>query len=170
MIIEHTNEDFDYHYGLRYLDWKDKIILDLGADFGSTAKCFLEKGAKKVYAVEGDKELFIKLEILSNRDKYKGRIIPMLKFINTSDDLCNMINLYQDSDICKTDIETYEIGLILVPINILRKIKDYVIESHANVIQEPLIKRFKEAEFELKQIIQLQVTECRVLHLTRKDK
>lgn len=43
MIIKSTNEDFDYHYGFKDISWNDKIILDLGADYGSTAECFLER-------------------------------------------------------------------------------------------------------------------------------
>src|SRR4030042_374590 len=46
------DEDYNHHWG--FADFKGKSVLDLGADYGSTAWFFIEKGAKLVVAVEGD--------------------------------------------------------------------------------------------------------------------
>lgn len=47
-------EDYDKHWN--YLNFKGKKILDLGADYGSTASYFLWQGAKQVIAVERNEE------------------------------------------------------------------------------------------------------------------
>lgn len=44
-------ENYDVQWG--QTNYKDTIVLDFGADVGSTASFFLQKGAKKVVAIEG---------------------------------------------------------------------------------------------------------------------
>ncbi len=168
MIIEHTGEDFNYHYGLKDLDWNNKIVLDLGADFGSTAKCFLEKGAKKVYAIEGDRELFTKLAGLCSMDENKYTIIPMMMFINDSKDFIKLISNIK-CDICKMDIEGYEKHMIDVPNSIIREIKEYVIETHYNIDRDKIIDKFLKIGYELIDRIHLNSPECYVFYFIRKD-
>jgi len=52
-ILPIFNEDYNECWGC--VSYKDKTVLDLGADYGSTVYYFLKNGAKKVIAVEGDK-------------------------------------------------------------------------------------------------------------------
>lgn len=166
MIIKSTNEDFDYHYGFKDISWNDKIILDLGADYGSTAECFLERGAKKIYAIEGDKSLLEQLmKFCSNPE---NKTVPIITFINTPYDLIYLIS-ETEYDICKIDIEGYEIHLTEVPGMVLRKIKEYVIETHSNIINDKIIKKFNKVRFELKESIHLNAPEVRVLYFIRKD-
>jgi predicted methyltransferase len=51
-------EDYSKHWKA---DFKGKVVLDLGADYGSTAFYFLQKGAREVIAVEGDRILALNL-------------------------------------------------------------------------------------------------------------
>lgn len=50
------------NYILQEIDYTNKICLDLGANIGSFTKIALDKGAKKVYAVECDIRNFQKLQ------------------------------------------------------------------------------------------------------------
>ena len=55
--------DLDTHWG--WLDVEGKVVLDVGADYGSTADFFLQRGAARVIAVEGDPRSFRRLEALA---------------------------------------------------------------------------------------------------------
>lgn len=45
----------DYIWAYSYLDYRGKVVLDVGGDIGSSALYFLSKGAKYVAIVEHDK-------------------------------------------------------------------------------------------------------------------
>ncbi len=55
-------ETYEKNYGM--IDYKDKVVVDIGADFGSTARFFLRKGAKKVIAYEANP--ILRLQLLEN--------------------------------------------------------------------------------------------------------
>ena len=42
--------NYDSMYGS--LDYRDAVVLDIGADFGSTARFFFERGAKRVVSLD----------------------------------------------------------------------------------------------------------------------
>lgn len=49
----------EYPLSYKYIDVKDKIVLDIGADIGTSAKWFIEQGASKVIAYSLDlQEIF----------------------------------------------------------------------------------------------------------------
>jgi hypothetical protein len=49
----------EYPLSYKYIDVKDKIVLDIGADIGTSAKWFIEHGASKVIAYSLDlQEIF----------------------------------------------------------------------------------------------------------------
>jgi len=52
-------ETYEKHYGM--LDCKDKIVVDIGADYGSTARFFLSRGARRIIAYESNPVLRAKL-------------------------------------------------------------------------------------------------------------
>jgi len=54
------------HWG--WLHVAGKTVLDVGADYGSTADFFLEQGALRVVAVEADPKLFRRLAALAAED------------------------------------------------------------------------------------------------------
>jgi len=57
--------DLETHWG--WLNVLDRVILDVGADYGSTADFFLSQGAAQVIAVEGDERTFRRLKALAER-------------------------------------------------------------------------------------------------------
>ncbi len=158
--IRFTGEDFDWHWG--FVNWKNKSILDLGADIGSTAECFLDAGANKVIAVEGDKNLF---DQLSEFAKINQRTVPIHKYIANKDDLRNLFSLYSDfTDIAKIDIEGAEKFLLDLPNDMLKSIKEYAIECHSKDILNSISKRFISLGFKI-HTIKFLTTDISVIHV-----
>ncbi len=60
-MISYENE---YPDAYRYIDVKDKVVLDIGADIGTSAKWFINQGAKKVicYSLDMQKIFDDKIE------------------------------------------------------------------------------------------------------------
>ena len=172
MIIKHTNEDFEYHWG--FVDFNGKVVLDIGADFGSTAECFLCYGAKKVIACEGDDVLYNKLLRYIDSEKEKGndKIISYKRWINSETDFVHLLtNNWNGNkvDVVKIDVEGYEKYLLYVSKDVIRNIKEYVIECHKNEIRDELIKKFENSGFDIAKIIPLHVPGFSVIYIVRRD-
>lgn len=133
--------DYELHWGLRpqIIIYRDKTILDLGADYGSTAEFFLKHGAKKVIAVEGDPKLSKQLI-----DNYKGssNVIPISKFIDSPKQIERFILKYKP-DIVKVDIEGYEIHLLQVKSKVIQSVKEWMIEYHSDELKDKLVAFFQ---------------------------
>jgi hypothetical protein len=139
---EFSIDGFKYlpYYGILYLnerdDWinqylpddgvSDKVVLDIGAGCGESAKFFLDNGAKKVICIESNIEAY---RYLLKNSKIDNRIIPMNKYFDVSD-------LYMEHDFMKMDIEGAEISL-------LRHLdlydKSCVVEAHNSYIVNKFI-------------------------------
>lgn len=132
-------EDYNKHWN--YISFKDKVVLDLGADYGSTAYFFHSKGAKKIVAVEGLPSYYAKLSDNARKWKY---VFPVNKWIKSSEDIDSLIKQFKP-DIVKIDIEGAEINLIHC--NFLKDVKEWLIEAHAKNLHELIIKRFSELGF-----------------------
>ena len=147
MKIKYTQESFEDHWG--FINWKNKIVLDIGADYGSTAECFIAYGASKVFASEGDEKLYSQLVQYA---KGKPNIIPSKKWIQNPNDFIDLFNKFKDSkiDIYKIDCEKAEIYLLDISNDMLRSIKEYAIECHTPDILSKISNKFKSAGFEIK--------------------
>jgi len=147
-------EDYDLHWG--YIDYNDKVVLDLGADYGSTAKFFLGCGARQVIAVEYDSQYLGAL----NKFRENNNTIVVQRFVRDERDFDELINLYR-SDVVKVDIEGGEIGLLDVDCDTLNKVPEYAIEYHggndhfvtvnhhytAHDLHDLLVQKFKSCGF-----------------------
>jgi fibrillarin-like rRNA methylase len=153
MNIRNTGENFEDHWG--FINWKNKQILDIGADFGSTAECFLAVGASKIYASEGDNNLYNQLIEYA---KDKPNIVPNKKWISSPADFIDLFNNFK-VDIVKMDIEGAEIHLLGVPDDILKSIKEYAIECHSIYIMNAILERFKNLNFDVVDIRRLRPLE-----------
>jgi len=142
-ILPLYNENYDECWG--YVSYKDKTVLDLGADYGSTAYYFLKKGAIKVIAVEGDKSFSLRLA--QNYGK-NSRVVCILKWISCSKDIEELVKLYP-SDIVKVDIEGAEIYIAEVPSEVLLSVKEWLIETHTEEIYNELSKLFLSLGFKV---------------------
>jgi hypothetical protein len=103
--------------------------LDVGADYGSTALYFLEKGAKRVIAVESDPDLFNQLK--SNLET-ESRVVPIMLKIARPEDFEYIISRFCP-DVLKVDCEGCEIHLEGVTAETLTKVPEYLIEVHDHI-------------------------------------
>ena len=108
------------------INYDNLRVLDIGADIGSTASFFLEKGAKEVIAVEREKDLFVHLE--NNASQYLNMTAVYL-------DVCSptvlgiLLEKYK-ADIVQIDCEGCEVNLMGVSKEALRSSSLYIIELH----------------------------------------
>ena len=105
------------------LDVKDKCILDIGADCGSTALYFALKGAKKIYCIEKDTKLvdFFNADVKRDFPELCDRI-EYVELNKVSD---------MHFDIVKTDIEGAE--AFLDQELIIGKPQQFAIGLHTNM-------------------------------------
>jgi len=137
------NEDYEAHWN--FTSFKNKVVLDLGADYGSTAYYFLRKGATKVIAVEGDQQLAEKLRRNFQNDE---RVICIHGFINETKQISDLI-LYHHPNLIKVDIEGNE-KLILNLSNEDLKGVEWLIEAHSDEIYESLKRFFLNNQFKVR--------------------
>ena len=127
-------EDYDSHWG--FTSFKGKTVLDLGADYGSTAHYFLRRGARRVVAVEGDPRLAEKLEENFRGD---GRVVPIHLFIESAGQVAELIERF-DPDLVKVDVEGAERILLDLPRGLVEE-REWLVEAHSDELYERL-KRF----------------------------
>ena len=99
MILRET-QDWSQHY--LPISVQGKVILDVGAGEGETAKFFLDHGAAKVICIEPCPEAFLFLK----ENAVPNRLVPLNKFFEISD------LSTQSIDFLKMDIEGYEESLL----------------------------------------------------------
>jgi len=136
-------ENYDAHWA--GISFRRKRILDVGADVGSTASYFLEKGAETVYAVEGDPSLY--RELKANAGRIKG-IVPVRMWINSSEQISKLIKTYSP-DVVKTDCEGCEVYLVDVPNEILVLVPEYLVEAHTEDVFNRIRRKFVQNKYEV---------------------
>lgn len=139
------DEDYNEQYGM--LDYNDKVVLDIGADYGSTALFFLRNGAKKVIGIETNKDYFYILNKIGKRVK---EIVPIEFKIECGYNISNLIKDYSP-DIVKMDCDGCEVFILQMVDGDIRLVKDWVIELHTinvyNFIKELFIKNGFEVKY-----------------------
>lgn len=141
--IRESPEDYDQHWG--FASFTGKNVLDIGADWGSTAYYFLEHGAIKVVAVEGSK---VSAPELFNNYGSEPNIVCIEKIVQSPDDFENLISSHK-ADIVKVDIEGAEKHLLGVSGDTILKIKEWLVETH----NEDLFTRFYDLFTNLEYIV-----------------
>lgn len=106
----------------KLLKVKNKIVLDIGAYNGDTAKLFLYLGAKHVICIEKDSNL-----------------AKQIRLRNTTvfNESFNLKHLKLNYDVVKMDIEGYEILLL----SYLYPLKPMVVEVHNHYLKEQFLKK-----------------------------
>jgi hypothetical protein len=128
-------EDYELQWGKT--DYRGKIVLDVGADVGSTAAFFLKKGAKKVIAVEGAEVCFARLK--ANASIFKD-ILPVFAFVDSPNHIENMIQKWIP-DIVKMDIEGHESNLFQIKDEVFNKVPTYIVEVHSDRLLNSMLKK-----------------------------
>ncbi len=135
----YQKEDCDAHWN--YTSFKDKVILDLGADYGSTVRYFLKKGARFIIAVEGNPKL---AQELKKRYQSSGKVMCEELMIGSTEDL-NKFICRKDIDVAKVYIEGAEKFLLSIPSIV--NIPTWLIETHSKEIDRLLIIHFQKNGF-----------------------
>ena len=148
-------EDYDSHWG--FTSFKGKTVLDLGADYGSTAHYFLKRGARRVVAVEGDPQLAGKLE-----ENFRGdeRVVPIHLFIERAEQVAELIKRF-DPDLVKVDVEGAERILLDLPRGLVER-REWLVETHSDELYERLKRFFLECGLGVRAF--LYSNELKVIH------
>lgn len=121
----HENpENYKSMYAITNL--KGKVILDIGADWGSTPHFFISQGAKQVIAVEGNEKYYKRMKENFRDDP---RVIPKFIYIIEARDIEKLIKEHSP-DIVKIDCEGCERHLSRVQRSILKIPSEYIMETH----------------------------------------
>lgn len=153
-----SREDWRFYeqvYGC--VDFHNKVVLDLGADAGSTADYFLQKGAVRVFAVEGDEGLFAQLRqniktVL--QDEQFERVRPFRCQIQDPETLAGILFQAQPQ-VVKMDLDSeghiWEHDLVpKLPDNVLRIAGEWLVECHQRYTLNDVAARMRLAGFMLK--------------------
>lgn len=129
-------------------DYVGKIVLDIGAEVGTSADFFLKRGAKFVWCIEGDPVLAGQCQ--GNIEQhFPGLALAIHSWIATPYDFERILSAYgatssKPADIIKIDIEGWEVCLLDVNDEILSAQKEYIIDTHSKLltklITEKLVK------------------------------
>ncbi len=127
--------NLDLMYG--HLDFTDKVVLDIGADWGGTPAFFLSRGAKKVIGVDYH-AWYVEKMADHFRDDY--RVLPVQVKVENAKQIKDLIQIHKP-DIVKIDCEGCEKVLSRV-IN-LGLCPEYIVEIHSDSIRDSLLSKFK---------------------------
>lgn len=118
------NEDFDNSLG--FVDYSGMVVLDIGADYGSTPYYFLQDGAKKVIALEAHRSYAAAL------GRYAAQEPRLEGFHQRISCACDFEQLFSEykPDIAKIDCEGCEGFLLDASDEVLSMVPEYVIEIH----------------------------------------
>lgn len=134
-------ENYEQHWN--YTSFKDKTVLDLGADYGSTASWFLRKGARRVIAVEGHPVWAFGLRAIMGRHP---QIVCIQKFLDSPKDIENLIHTFKPN-LVKVDIEGHENLLLELPKETLHCVPEWLIEAHGVILYFEIMINFSSSGF-----------------------
>jgi hypothetical protein len=118
------------------LDYTGKVVLDIGADYGTTARYFLERGAERVIVSEKNPEWIAMLEEYAESE-------PRLSVISSlgEGDPTELLAFYRP-DIVKVDCEGCERLFLNVSDAVLAIPSAWVMETHTGDLYSAFVFRF----------------------------
>jgi FkbM family methyltransferase len=173
----------------KFLNVKDKNVLDIGAFVGDSPIYFILKGAKKVYAIElhpdAYKEMLENIKLNNMKDKiipinigisYEKDYITISTTINIQDTLLkskgngikvpagklsDIVEKYNiDAQVLKMDCEGCEYDIILKDYDIIKEFDEIGFEYHAYNIKIPVSKLLEKLSKDF---------ECKIIKEKSKD-
>src|SRR5207245_4990575 len=105
--IKSCFEEYDYQLFYDVFNFTGSVVLDAGADYGSTAQFFLEKGCKEVICVESNETHF---KNLTENARRNPKIKPIKLEVSNEEHWRYLISL--KPDIIKSDCEFCEKHLL----------------------------------------------------------
>ena len=152
-------------------NYKGKVVLDVGADYGSSACWFLERGAKQVIAVEKSDDYFEGLKRYAEellRATGDNKVIPIKLKVNTGKDCETLLTQY-NPPIVKMDCEGCETFLLQVPDPIFSIPEEYLIETHTVDLAKAFLTKLAE-NYDAKIVVELHPPWCNIIYAKRKVK
>jgi len=130
-------EDYDPQYGkISYVGMR---VLDVGADYGSTADYFLRRGAREVIAVEANEYYY---NILCENAKEVAGIVPVFMSVSTGADASCLLQEYKP-DVLKVDCEGCERAFLLVEDWLFALPQAWVVETHSPELEASFLDAFE---------------------------
>lgn len=130
----------DYIWSYNSIDWKDKIVLDIGADIGSSALYFLINGAYKVFLLESDlmyQKIYKNIasvdfpalkystcQILENPKNLNAKSLKLCDEVDT----LNSFVRSEYFDVLKMDCEGCELQLLTE--DLIKRSREFVVGLH----------------------------------------
>lgn len=134
-------EDYAHHWPIEV---KGKTVIDIGADYGSTAFYFMKKGALRVVCVEGNPALFKHLQA---NMRFLPNCVAVYKHLLSASDFADV--LQYPAEIVKVDVEGAEKHLLNVDPTVLQQHYEWIMEIHRMVNQNQMIAYFQQAGFDV---------------------
>lgn len=135
-------EDYEFQWGK--IDYKNKLVLDIGGSDGDTADFFISKGARAVISI--DNNYGYHQRCIQNAISFSLPIIPVFLDASCSNAISALIDLLKP-DIVKSDCEGCEIVFATIGNDTIRKVKEYIIETHSIEIENALRTKFAECGY-----------------------
>jgi FkbM family methyltransferase len=174
-------------------DFNNKVVLDVGGFMGETAVMFTKWGAKKIIIYEPvvENHTFIHKNVKLNRinaeihlegiGEADGSVTVAYEEVNQMFGLSKSGNntktikirsagkVIEESgaDIAKINCEGSETALLSVRNEILRKIPNYIIETHTQSIRNSLLRKFASAGFKASHETQIVPNEVSIIALEK---
>jgi len=126
--------NYDSMYGS--LDYDDAVVLDIGADYGTTARYFFGRGAKQVIVSERNHDWHAKLLTFAETEP-RLTVIDLLR----EHDVAAVFELHRP-DVVKVDCEGCERILLSLPDTLLGAPRSWVMETHSRELYDEFRTRF----------------------------
>ena len=154
------SEDYSRHWPVNV---EGKTVIDVGADYGSTAYYFLQKGAVRVVCVEGNPALYRQLQA---NMRFLPNCVAVYKHLQSPSDFTEV--LQYTAETVKVDVEGAEKHLLKVEPRLLQQHYEWIIELHRNINQKEFIAFFKSAGFDVVHMFPLYIG-LTIVHFLRHD-
>lgn len=147
-LVSHKAWRIEKEYGS--LNYKDKVVLDIGADYGCTPEFFLSRGAKRVIAVEADPFYYNRLVEWAETINKTETIVACINGM-TAGNLQGLLNPAATDfipQIVKIDCEGCECEFFRLNDDVLKIPEAYILETHSVAMFEAwthLLRRLRYA-------------------------
>ena len=154
------SEDYSHHWPL---DVKGKTVIDIGADYGSTAYYFMSKGAIRVICVEGNPTLYRQLQA---NMRFLPNCVSVYRNIQSPADFTDILR--NTAETVKVDVEGAEKHLLQVEPSLLQQHYEWIIEMHRNLDKKEFIDYFQSARFDVVNMFPYSIG-LTIVHFLRHD-
>ena len=152
--FDKLNPELEAQYDIHLnFDYKDKTILDIGAESGTSAEYFFKKGAKYVTCIEGDARL-ASLCSQNLREGFTDRYDVVVEWIDSPHHFDRLLSLYGRSGprrtgLVKIDIEGWECCMLDMNDRILAEQRELIIDTHSRLLTVLLTEKLVKNNFKM---------------------